>query len=139
MKIFYYMSVLTLIMGFLMIGLVAYWMLYPYKPVVFNDPEFPIINNIVKQGQMLIYTSNYCKYMNIPAQVTRTFANEILYVTPSTITNRPMGCNIIHISVLVPQELPIGTYQLQQTYVFQVNPIRQITITEKTEEFQVIQ
>ena len=124
---------------FAVVVVVIYWLTYPYNPLVFNDFEFPIINKVIHQGDMIYYRSNYCKYMNLPALVTRTFANDILYVTPSTVTNRPMGCNVITIGVSVPHELPIGSYQIKMRYDFRVNPIRTITILENTEEFEVLE
>jgi len=119
--------------------IILYFLYYPYNPLVFNDLEFPVVNKVIHQGDMLYYHSNYCKYMDLSALVTRTFANNILYLTPSTITNRPMGCNNIVIGVLVPPELPIGSYQIKMRYDFRVNPIRTITILENTEEFEVLE
>jgi hypothetical protein len=139
MKLTFLLSYLVLLAGILGSLVFIYWTFYPYVPVKFLDQEFPIKNKTVYQGQMVYYTSNYCKYMNLNATVTRTFQNDIIYLTPSTITNRPMGCNTLQVGVQVPRELPAGQYQLHQLYVFQVNPTRTVSIVENTEEFMVLE
>ena len=118
--------------------IIFYWVVYPYKPMVFKAKVFPISNKIVKIGMTLSYVSDYCKNIDLPAMVTREFRNELIFVTPSTITNRPTGCHKILIGVLIPPELPAGKYIMAQTYTYQVNPIRTITVRENTEEFEVI-
>jgi len=130
-----WVSILCAIGGFL---LFIFWSVYPYKTVVFLDTVFPVQNKTVTAGTDVLYTSRYCKYMNLPALVTRTFKDELVFVTPSTVTNRPMGCNSITVIVTVPKELPAGKYVMQQVYQIQVNPVRTITITKDTESFTVV-
>ena len=118
---------------------IFFWLYYPYKTVVFQDSVFTVITKTVKRSSHLSYISNYCKYINKPALVTRTFTNELLFSTPTMVTNRSMGCNTITVSIEVPQELPVGTYHLANTYLFEVNPVRKIIISENTEEFKVVE
>ena len=139
MKTLNYISYIVLLIAFGVLILIGYWLLYPYKIVEFKDTVFPVMNKVVKRGQLVTYTSNYCKYMDKPAIVTRTFKNELIFLSPSTITNRPLGCNTIVVSVLVPSELPVGKYFMEQVYQFEVNPLRKITIIENTEEFEVVE
>jgi hypothetical protein len=138
MKIINIISYIAILLGILTILTVTYWLTYPYEPLVFQDEKFPVINKIIKRGEMVVYTSNYCKYADLPALVTRTFKNELIFLTPTSITNRPIGCNSITIAVTIPKELPSGIFRLENTYEFQVNPIRKIIVLEDTEDFQVV-
>jgi hypothetical protein len=138
LRIYYILAWFSILMGTALILLVTFWMNYPYTPIVFQDKEFPIGNTIVKRGEMLFYTANYCKKNNLPAKVTRSYMNSIIYVTPTTITNRPSGCNSLIIGTIVPSELPPGKYFLEMSYQYQVNPIRKVTVIQNTEEFEVI-
>ena len=133
------MSVISLISLFIVIIIVGIWELWPYKPLVFNTQTFPVITKTVKQGKTLMYTSNYCKYSDKLPLVSRTFADEILFATPIITANRPLGCNIITITIDVPQELPPGVYHLENTYTFQVNPLRTVVVREKSDNFTVIE
>lgn len=138
LRLFHIISLLSIVMGAVLIVLVTAWQLWPYQPIVYKDAVFPISHKTVHAGSMVHYTVNYCKNMDIPAEVTREFINELIFVTPTTISNRPVGCHSIEISVLVPSELPTGHYLMRQHYTYQVNPIRTITITKDTEAFFVM-
>lgn len=137
MKIFNYISYLVLLIAFGVTLLIIYWLIYPYRLLVFNDPSFPVQTKTVKQGGVLSYTSDYCKYTNNPASVSRVFQDQIIFSVPSQITNRPNGCNVITVGVPVPFELPPGQYILRNVYQYQPNPLRTITIMENTETFTV--
>ena len=136
-KCFYFFSWLSIMAGAIFILLLTFWLVFPYRPIEFQDVEFSVKNTMVQRGKMLFYTANYCKYMKLSAKVTRSFVNSIIYVTPTTITDRPMGCNSLVIGTTVPQELPPGTYKAEMSYQFQVNPIRTVIVKMTTEEFEV--
>lgn len=129
-----YLSILSAIVALLVY---FYWSFFPYKVLVFQDAKFPVVNPVVKKGTSLKYVSNYCKYMGLPALVTRTFNNQLIFSIPTIITNQPTGCHKITVQIDIPHELPAGEFHLVNTYQFEVNPIRKIIITEKTENFTV--
>lgn len=130
---------MAIIMGIGLILLFLYWFSYPFVPVIFKDPKFPIINKTIKQGGLLRFTSNYCKYMDIPAVLSREFVNDLIFITPETTTNRAVGCHSISISIVIPKELPVGIYHLHNIYKFEVNPIRTIVLMHDSENFTVIE
>ena len=127
-----------LIMAVGLTALVGYWELNPYKVLVFNTPFFKVTRSVFHKGESLTYISDYCKYMNLPAQVTRTFSNDLIFTTPTIDTNRDTGCHVITVAVIIPKELPSGKYHLQNIYKFRVNPIRDIKIEQHTEDFTVV-
>lgn len=138
-------SLVRIIIGVSMVGtlllvlLVVVWEDWPYNTLKFNDPVFPVINKKVKQGGLLLYRSNYCKYINLPAKVSRSFVNHLIFSSPQMYTNRRTGCNVITVGVQIPPELPPGIYYLQNIYSYQVNPLRVITLEHNTESFEVIE
>ena len=136
-KLFYYFSMILMFVVFITICVVTYWMIYPYKIIVFNRNEFIITTPVVYQGNFVHYNNDYCKFMDLPARVTRSFINHLIFTTPVVGVNRPTGCHDFDIAVLIPSELPPGYYQMEMTYQYEVNPIRTITIKENTEEFVV--
>jgi len=136
-KILNCLSYLTLILAFGLILLIGYWLIYPYKPIQFNKLE--LITPVVKQGGILKYEVDYCKYMNISAEVTRTYNNGIIYTTPTTTSNNPTGCHDITIFVIIPPELPSAYYTITMRYKYQVNPIRIVEYTVNSDKFEVIE
>jgi|WetSurMetagenome_2_1015567.scaffolds.fasta_scaffold54131_4 hypothetical protein len=139
MNLFYKFSMFIFGVIFFTICLVTFWMTYPYKVITFNRNEFIITTPVVHQGGFVHYMNDYCKFMDLPAKVTRSFIDHIIFVTPVTAVNRPLGCHNFDIAVLIPTELPIGHYQMEMTYQYQVNPVRIITLKALTEEFEIVE
>lgn len=139
MKIVNIFSYITLLLGFFFIGLIFYWYSYPYHEFYFETPYFPVLNKVVHRGDTVSYTSKYCKNFDHPIVVSRTFENDLIFVTPSIVNNRPQGCHVLQIEVPIPKELPIGKYKLVNVFRYEPNPIRTITVIQDTEEFEVIE
>jgi len=132
-------SYITLATTFALMLLVGFWCFYPYQPIVFTKPAFPLVSGVVRAGGTLQYISEYTKNTNTPAHVSRNFINDLVFVTSPTTSNRPVGDNTFLISIKVPQELPAGKYYLRNTYTYQVNPIREVTVVQDTEESVVVE
>jgi hypothetical protein len=136
------MSFISLLSVAFLLFIIGYWLFYPYNPITFNFPKgqthFRVLTPTVRAGGTLKYEVNYCKNMNTTAVVTATFNNGIIYSTPSTLSNKGVGCHIITIFTDVPTELPPTTYTRTMTYSYQVNPIRRIDITATTGSFIII-
>ena len=118
--------------------LITTWLVYPYKVLEWKVPTRKVITKTVKQGGVLIFESNYCKYYNIKPTITRIFENGILYYTPSTEGFKDKGCDKVLIYTPVPQELPLGEYVLTSVYKYKVNPLREMVYVRSTEKFNVV-
>lgn len=129
----------TLFYTFFVIVVVGYWSLFPYRTLEFKDEFFPIHNKVIEQGGYFQYVSNYCKYISLPASVSRTFVDGIIYTTPATTTDRAVGCHSILVGVNVPRELPPGLYHMEVIYQYKVNPIRTITVKHPSEQFTIVE
>ena len=136
-KILFTASWVTIAFTMGLMLLFGYWAFYPYKTVVFNDKNFKIENKTIKQGGIIKYKSDYCKYMDKASITTRSFVNDVIYVMPASITNRNIGCNKITVLVKVPDELPMGKYHINMSYKIKVNPIRDIIVEHNTEPFEI--
>jgi hypothetical protein len=115
----------------------AYWSLYPYKPIEILDKPMDVPNKIVKIGEVLTYHADYCKNMNLPSTVTRSFVDGVKYDLPPVNTDNPTGCHELYPALIVPN-IPPGVYHLLINYQYQVNPIRTITVQVVTENFTII-
>ena len=139
-KIFQYIAYLTIIAAFCLITLLGFWLLYPYNIISFEQTPFPILNEnkTIKQGDTLVYESEYCKHLNVSSDTTRSFSDGIVYNTPMVQSNRSVGCDDVKVYIEVPKNLPPSKYTLEILYRFQVNPIRKIDVKVSTEQFLVI-
>lgn len=122
----------------LSIFLVAFWLLYPYKLIEFNQPYATVTNKVISTGDFLEYTLDYCKYTKLDAEIHRSFIDGVIYLTTDGIADVKEGCGKQKIRMYVPRAMAEGKYRLLITREYHVNPIRTVTIRYLTEEFEVL-
>ncbi len=126
---------------FVVLVLVAYWSFYPYKPFTAQVQPFQIMDEdgILKAGDNIIYQSSTCRDYEGEVRVNRVLVNDILVeYTPYTYYENGIGCmDFDDHSVVIPTSVPNGKYHLEITLTVRVNPIRVISTTFMTEEFEV--
>ena len=124
----------------ILLGL-SYWLYWPYKVVEVKNSPYPILNanKQVEVGTLLKHQVEYCKYVDLQSTTTRQFVNNLIFTMPDTVQNNELGCHTIVANTLVPMELPPGKYYLRIIKNYKVNPIRTITETFRTEEFEVVE
>jgi hypothetical protein len=136
-QVFFIVGNLAIIVGIVLIGVYVYWQTYPYKVITISEDSIPISPTIVKPGDYVNLTIKYCKYLPLPATVSQTFEDDLIYTRPTFITNNPTGCKTSVTSTQIPLQLPNGTYTIKQIYSYQVNPVRVITVTSQTIPFKI--
>jgi hypothetical protein len=120
-----------------MISLVSFWMLYPYNPLVFNTQPGKVFNPVVKGGDHLSIEVDYCKNIDIGAEMTTSFVDGFIYNTTPIISNMPVGCHKITMEVYVPKALPTGVYTDRTVFRYKLNPLRTIDVIGETSQFTV--
>jgi len=114
-----------------------YWAIYPYNVIEYSNLPAKVEEVVVKRGEHVHYSLDYCKYIDIGATITRSFEDGLVYSTPEFENNFGLGCSSKKIAVYVPKALPPGLYRLKNIYHFKVNPIREIEYINYTQEFVV--
>ena len=114
-----------------------FWWIFPYKTLEVKQP-YEVVEKVVKQGDILTYKINYCKYTNTQSIVKRQFVDGIIYATPEITANLKKGCGIASNTIAIPDNLPPGVYYLTIEVDYKVNPIRVIQHDLKTDSFNVI-
>lgn len=136
-KILYFTSILTLLIAVGLVVLLSFWSSYPYKTLQINKEPLQVITKEVKNEETLIYVLDYCKYMEGKVSINRKFIDGVVYSMPIVEANNATGCKVMTVGIEIPKNLPKGTYFLEISYTYKVNPIRDITATTKTESFLV--
>lgn len=123
---------------------IGIWSIYPYRILEFNKDgqtgriESFVQNKIVKGGEHLSIKVDYCKYVDMGAEVTISFVDGFIYNTPPVAMNMPVGCHLVTMQIYVPKAIPAGEYKVSTLFRYHPNPIRTIDVTQKTEKFTVI-
>jgi hypothetical protein len=135
---FYYISAFTILLSLGFIFLLTYWAIYPYKILEFGKDNGVILNTTVRSGEYLEMQQDFCKYKDLVSYVNRQFIDTIIYQVPESLNRRPLGCHKKIEYVYVPKALPPGDYYISTTISFEVNPIRKIVKTVKTNSFRIV-
>jgi len=117
------------------IGLVIYWLVYPYNPVDINSVTLQ--SKTVKAGGTLFYTVDRCRNTDAVVEVTRFLVDGVKISYPVTSAQANKGCEVNTYPISIPDYTPAGIYHFEFTYKFQVNPLRIVQITVQTEQFNI--
>jgi hypothetical protein len=126
--------------AFALMGLFAYWLVYPYKTIEMKTP-MPLENDIteVKVGEVVPYIVDYCKYTDAPAVTFKSLINTHVYSFPARESKAPNGCNkFVSNSVVIPDYAEEGEYIVRFITRYQVNPIRVIEKSFDSVPFNVV-
>lgn len=113
----------------------------PLKTV---EPEFDVNGNFVEKktfytGEDLTYAFEYCKSRNIPAKMYGSYIDTVKIDMPVVEIKSPVGCGKRIASYYkVPKILPSGKYHFEVELIYEVNPIREVRVKFRTEDFQII-
>jgi hypothetical protein len=114
-----------------------FWWLYPYKIVEMKQP-YEVLTPEVKQGELLVYRQEYCKYTDKMPTVQRYFVDGLIYSMADVSPTLREGCGQTLTSIFVPRNLPAGDYYMRTVVTYKINPIRTITFEFSTDKFKVI-
>ena len=132
-------SLFIIVFAIVMMLVTFYLLFFPFKTVDYINSPFSVLNNnkTVEAGDQLQYKVDYCRYTEIPAQVTRILQNNIVYNLPESVIKSNMGCNSVVTTILIPKEIACGEYKIMNTVRFEVNFLRTIVKHVETEVFTV--
>lgn len=136
-NLFYQIAMFTIILGFFLVGLIAYWLFTPYEILTFGPDNAKLLNPVVKSGGYLRIQRDFCKKMDLVAQVDRTFIDSLKYDAPIDFSNESVGCHKDILYIYIPKALPPGAYYVQDLYTFTPNPIRKIYYTVIIQQFMI--
>lgn len=136
-------ALLAILVGYLAVGLVAFWLFWPYKTLVIENEQaggVPVITTTLHPGDPLQYYLNYCKYVDLTSTVYRTLVDGQIITLQTSQGTLPIGCDNNHIvsTVSVPETINPGRYYLSVSVDYKVNPIRTVRTTYRTQYFDVV-
>jgi hypothetical protein len=124
---------------FVVYGLtVAWWLLYPYKPITVKSIVVKNPDKQVLAGSVLKYRITYDKRMDIQSVLTRKLINNVKIDLADTIATAPVGDDSECVYVKVPHYTDPGIYYLWWSAKYKVNPIREVVVSAKSDVFTVI-
>lgn len=134
-KLIYAYSTLGIAAAFVL--LILYWLIYPLKTLDVKGVA-SVDRKVVVAGDSLVYSFEYCRYTDKPAEITRQFIDDIIYTTEAITVIEKERCDERDVLVRIPSSLPPDRYHIKVISRIKVNPIKTITTEFITEEFEVV-
>jgi hypothetical protein len=138
MKIFNYLSYITILLAIALLMYFYYLMFWPVTVIKANVQPYKVITPIIKVGGNLTYQVDACKSTPLMASVIRTFEDDIAYPSITSSNNIPAGCHKTNVTIPVPLYIPPGKYYIKLDAVYQINAFRHIETHFKTDTFQIV-
>ena len=133
-----YASWATLITAFVVLWICIYWLVYPYKTVTFHNLPFPVDQKIYKPGECLRIYTEYTRYTDIQSIAVIRFTDGITFtMLPMVFQKSPGTYKGYSLTVRIPDVLPPGRYFLDVNFTYEMNPLRDIVVNARTQEFTV--
>lgn len=123
----------------LLILLLMYWSLVPFKPVLeIPDNKLNVVNKEVKAGDDLILNYHVCKRGNLTGLVTRYIEDNQVIVLPDLYSRFPAGCDTYNLPITIPINTPTDMYTFHSSVTYKVSPIKTVTYEFHSDKFKVI-
>lgn len=92
-----------------------------------------------KSGEYLSYGVDYCKNRTTPAKLYGSYIDTAKIDMPVVEVIEAKGCGKSIVTLYkIPPMLPTGTYHFEVEIVYQVNPLRKVSVKYKTQDFKII-
>jgi hypothetical protein len=117
--------------------LLSYWLLYPDNVVTVIAPV-TVSSLVYHPGERITYTLSYCKTRKLVGSVVRSLVDGTRLTFTTVQSDLPVGCHTINVSDLViPDYVDSGTYHIEATAEYKINPARTFEVYFKSQEFKI--
>ena len=138
-RVFQWGAFIVLIGTLVVMGWIAWSVLYEPEIVEFTQEYMTVLNNPTFAGDNVYYEVPYCKSKDIPARVSRELINGEIINYPSFISTFELGCHTELKSLIIPPYAPSGdNYKVRTSIEFRVNPLKSVYKTIESEPFTVV-
>ena len=140
-KLFYWVSIGTLLLALGTLITFMYWKVYPYTIddfITFNVPPLQLVTKEVRRGEALRWNVDVTHHTKgIKVDVVRQIEDGYIINFPTVAYVTTGERQVFVNSIVIPDYAIPGKYRLRATSIWHVNPIRTITFPLVSEEFIV--
>lgn len=119
-------------------GLRIYWGLQPANILTVKNNPVPVRPKEISPEATVILSPQLCKTREVEAVVKRMLVSDTLLQQLPGYTNvLPKGCSNIDLAVIIPGSVPDGTYHIEYTVTYHVNPDKDEVDHWRSQDFVV--
>lgn len=128
---------LTSISILIVMSLFFYWSFWPFQPIIMETP-IKVITKQVKAGETVLLDMQFDKKSNCTPEIKWYLVNGFVLRLSDSGVKRPLGQQNYIREVSIPETAPTHKVHLRIEYSCRVNPLRVISYSWDSEEFEVI-
>jgi hypothetical protein len=131
-------TTIALVTTFCMLSLGSWWFIFEPETIIYDMKDDRPLQSVIIAGQTLKISRSYCVLPGKPVgRVQRHIENGVIYLLPETTTPNHPGCGVRIFQVEIPHTLYPGTYVYKARILYQLNPIRTVTVNLPDVPFKV--
>lgn len=134
----YYVTLAAVFSGFMLLAIIVYWLIYPYK--ILEQRKFYVSPYNATPGAQLEYQFFYEKFQDLPERSTLVYVcetNRIESPIKNTRSWIPMGVDVVKSRLPVPNKIEPELCHLEAEVSYRPNPIRDVLVTLKSDDFYI--
>lgn len=134
----YYVTLGAVFSGFVLLGVLVYWLVYPYH--ILDQREFYVTPYNTVPGDRLQYHFTYEKYQDMPETSTLVYVcetNRIESPIKNTRSWIALGISEVKSYLAVPNKTEPELCYLEAEVRYKPNPIREVVILLKSDPFYI--
>lgn len=118
-------------------ALFSFWLFWPYNPIEINDIKILNPNKEIAPDGFLIYEMDIDKKLPLAATIHKQLINDFIITYSSIYSNIPVGKRKMKVKIKIPKSAELGDYVFKWEGVYQVNPIRKVSVSFISDSFVV--
>lgn len=130
----------TLTLTLIIMGIVVYWLLAPYKVLEIKEP-IQVLGTEFERGDVLLHEVEYCKYIGIPSRVVNRITDgEYAYIYEAVSADASTGCGkVVSSRLVIPETVPYSDskWKMELSIIYDVNPFRTETYKVESTPFYI--
>lgn len=117
-------------------AVIGWWLIYPYEPIKVH--ALKVLNSGLKAGEVLQYQIDYEKKSALCGVLSRKLVNDYKIDLSDVSASSSVGKDSDIVRIKIPSFAEPGKYYLWWSVTYKVNPIRHVTVTAKSNTFEVV-
>ncbi len=129
---------ITSFLGFWLIIYLAYMLFYPFT--IMTVESMTVINSPVQAWETMIYRVKYCKKVDVPTLVYRTFywPDGIQMPSPAIMSTTTPWCKDVLVPIQTYNTMKPWFYNVRSNVELRINALRTEYINAETDMFEII-
>ncbi len=120
------------------IGMVFFYLFYPFEPVRLLTDPIPVVEHKIKAGETVSLLIHFDKKLDIVPQIKYYLVDGFVLELSQSSVSRGVGENTVVREILIPESSTKGMRKIRIQLEYKINILRTVYYSWDSDEFEVI-